>query len=267
MVQPFIFSHYPLPGRRLRIPCGPGVHLTGYPPPRRRIRTPSGPAVYLHSLSAARKASPNPEWSSRSSSVAIRCQEGVSGSRAVQPFIFIRYPPLGRRIGTPSGPAVHLHSLSAARKAYPDPTGPGVHLRSSIRLQEGVYGPEGPTVLLNSPIRRSGDAFKSRMIQSFSSARRSATREPYPVRICVQPFVAHPPPGILFRTTRVFQPCTSLAYLASERRIRTARGRGAHLYSPVSPQGDASGLRGHTPSSEDPTGRSTSSPHSFMRCR
>ena len=59
----------------------------------------------------------------------------------------------------------------------------------------------------------------------------------------------------------MFQPCTSLAYLPSERRtIRTARGRAAHLYSPVCPQGDASGSRGRTPSPEDPTGRSTSSP-------
>ena len=197
VVQPFIFTRYPLPGRR--------------------IRTPSGPAVHLHSLSAARNAYPDPEWSSRSSSLAIRCQEGVSRPRLVQVIIFTRYPPPGSRTRTPSGPAVHLHSLSAARKAYPDPewsrrssalairlqkgvsgprvvhpfifsrypppgrrfrtaTGPGVHLRSSIRLQEGVYGPEGPTVLLNSPIRRSEDACGSRMVQSFSSARLSATR-------------------------------------------------------------------------------------------
>ena len=33
----------------------------------------------------------------------------------------------------------------------------------------------------------------------------------------------------------MFQPCTSLAYLPSERRIRTARGRAAHLYSPAAP--------------------------------
>ena len=59
----------------------------------RRIRTPSGPAVHLHSLSAARRAYPDREWSRRSSSLAIRRQEGVSGPRVVQPFLFSRYPP------------------------------------------------------------------------------------------------------------------------------------------------------------------------------
>ena len=48
------------------------------------------------------KAFPDRERSSRSYSLAIRRQEGVSGPRMVQPFIFIRYP------------------LSATRKAYPD---------------------------------------------------------------------------------------------------------------------------------------------------
>ena len=278
VVQAFIRTRYPPPERRIGTPSGPVVHLhslsaarkaypdpgwssrssslavrlqegvsgprvvqpfifTRYPPPGRRIRTAGGPAVHLHSLSAARKAYPDPEWSRRSSSPVVRCQEGVSRPRAVQafiltryplpgrrlrtrevqPFIFTRYPPPGRSTGTPSGPSVHLKSLSAARKAYRDPerssrssslairrqegvpgtpvvhpfifsrypppggrfrtaTGPGVHLRSSIRLQEGVYGPEGPTVLLNSPIRRSEDACGSRMVQSFSSARLSATR-------------------------------------------------------------------------------------------
>ena len=115
--------------------------VTRYPPPRRRIRTPSGPAVHLHSLPAARKAYPDPGWSSRSSSLAVRLQEGVSGPRVVHSFIFTRYPPPGRRIRTPSGPSVHLHPLSAARKAYPD------HERSrrlsslAIRCQEGVSGP------------------------------------------------------------------------------------------------------------------------------
>ena len=278
VVQPYIFTRYPLPGRRIRTAGGPAVHLhslsaagkaypdpewsrrssspavrcqegvsrpravqafilTRYPLPGRRLQTPSGPTVHLHSLSAARKAYPDPEWSSRSSSLAIRCQEGVSGPRVVQAFIFTRCPLPGRRIQSTSGPGVYPHSLSAARKASPDPewssrssslairrregvpgprvssrlfllairrqeavsgppvvhpfifsrypppggrfrtaTGPGVHLRSSIRLQEGVYGPEGPTVLLNSPIRRSEDACGSRMVQSFSSARLSATR-------------------------------------------------------------------------------------------
>ena len=295
VVQPFIFTRYPLPGRRIRTATGPAAHLhslsatrkayphpewsrrssalairlqkgvsgprvvqsfifTRYPPPGRRIRTLDGPAVDLHSLSASRKAYRDPEWSSRSSSLAIRCQEGVSGPRVVQAFIFTRFPLPGRRIQTTSGPGVYPHSLSAARKASPDPewssrssslairrregvpgprvssrsfllairrqegvsgapvvypfifsrypppggrfrtaTGPGVHLRSSVRLQKGVYGPEGPTVLLNSPIRRSEDACGSRMVQSFSSARLSATREPYPVRTCVQPFVVTRP--------------------------------------------------------------------------
>ena len=217
VVQSFIFTRSPLPGRRIRTLDGPAVHLhslyasrkaypdrewssrssllatrrqegvsgprvvqpfifTRYPPPGRRIRTPSGPGVHLHPLSAARKAYPDHERSRRLSSLAIRCQEAVSGPREVQPFIFTRYPPPGRRTGTPSGPSVHLQSLSAAKRAVPDRDWPGVHLRSSIRLQEGVYGPEGPTVLLNSPIRRSEDACGSRMVQSFSSARLSATR-------------------------------------------------------------------------------------------
>ena len=182
MVQPFIFTRYRSPGRRIRTPSGPGVHphslsasrkayrdpewssrssslavrcqegvsgpwmvhsrssslairrqegaprprvvqpflFTRYPLPGRRIRTTGGPAVHFHSLSASRKAYRDPQWSIRSSSVAIRRQEGVSGPRVVQAFIFTRYPPPGRRILTPSGPAVPLHPLSAARKAYPD---------------------------------------------------------------------------------------------------------------------------------------------------
>ena len=163
MVQPFIFTRCPPPGRRIRTPSGPAVHLhslsaarkaypdragvvqpfifTRYPPPRRRIRTPSGPGVHLHSVSAARKAYPDHEWSRRSSSLAIRRQEGVSGPRVVQAFIRTRYPPPERRIRTPSGPAVHLHSLSAARKAYRDP---GWSSRSSsltVRHRLGVSRP------------------------------------------------------------------------------------------------------------------------------
>ena len=131
----------PLPGRRLRIPGGPAVHLTRYLPPGRRIRTPSGPAVHLYLLSASRKAFPDRDWSRRSSSLAIRLQEGESGSKVVQAFILTRYPPPGRRIGTPSGPAVHLHSLSAARKAYPDPEWSSRSSSLAIRCQEGVSGP------------------------------------------------------------------------------------------------------------------------------
>ena len=183
MVQPFIFSRCPPPGRRIRTPSGPAVHLhslsaarkaypdrarvvqpfifTRYPPPGRRIRTPSGPGVHLHSLSAARKADPDPEWSRRSSSLAIRRQEGVSAPRVDQAFIFTRsplpgrrirprlvqviiftrYPPPGRHIRTPSGPTVHLHSLSATRKAYPDPVWSRRSSTLASRLQKGVSGP------------------------------------------------------------------------------------------------------------------------------
>ena len=121
VVQPFIFTRYPLPGRR--------------------IRTPRGPAVHLSSVSAARKAHPDPEWSSRPCSLAIRRQEGVSGPRLVQVFIFTRYPPPGSRIRTPSGPAVHLHSLFAAWKAYPDPEGSRRLSLLAIRRQEGISWP------------------------------------------------------------------------------------------------------------------------------
>ena len=138
MVQPFIFTPYPLPGGRIWTASGPGVHL--------------------HSLPAARKASPDPGRSSRSSSVTIRCQEGVSGSRVVQPsislaicrqegvsgprvvqpFICTCYPPPGRRFRTATGPGVHLHSLSASRRAYPDPKWSRRSSSLAIRLQEGV---------------------------------------------------------------------------------------------------------------------------------
>ena len=100
-IQPLIFTRYPLPGRR--------------------IRTTSDPYVHLHSLSAARKAYPDPGWSSRSSSLAIRRHEGVSGPQMVQPFIFIRYPPPGRRIRTPRGPGVQLHSPSTTAEGVSGP--------------------------------------------------------------------------------------------------------------------------------------------------
>ena len=58
-VQAFIFTRYPSPGRRMR--------------------NPRGLRVYLHSLSAAGKAYPHPEWSRRSSSLAIHRRESVSG--------------------------------------------------------------------------------------------------------------------------------------------------------------------------------------------
>ena len=182
MVQPFIFTRYPLPGRRFRTPSGPAVHLhspstagkaypdpelssrssspairrqegvsgprvvkpfifTRFPPPGRRVRTPSGPAVHLHSPSTAVNAFPDRERSSCSSSLAIRRQEGVSGPRVVQPFIFTRHAPPGRSFRTVSGPAVHLHSLSAARKAYPVREWSSRLSSLAIRGQEGVSGP------------------------------------------------------------------------------------------------------------------------------
>ena len=199
LVQAFIFTRYPPPGGRIRIPSGPGVHphslsasrkayrdpewsrrssslairrqegvygprvvqafvRTRYPPPERRIGTPSGPAVHFHSLSATREAFPGRDWSYRSSSLAIRLQEGAPRPRVVQPFIFTRYrlpgrrirprlvqviiftryPPPGRHIRTPSGPTVHLHSLSATRKAYPDPVWSRRSSTLASRLQKGV---------------------------------------------------------------------------------------------------------------------------------
>ena len=225
MVQPFIFTRYPPPGRRIRTVSGPVVHLhspsTGgkaypdpewssrssslaihrresvsgprvvqssifarYPPPDRPVRTLSGPGVHLYSPSTAVKAFPDRERSSRSSSLAIRRQEGVSGPRMVQPFIFFRYPlslgrkaypdhelsrrlsslvirreegvsgprivqrfilppypSPGRRFQTPSGPGVHLHSISATRKAYEEPEGSRRLSSLAIRRQEGVSGP------------------------------------------------------------------------------------------------------------------------------
>ena len=155
---------------------------TRYPPPGRRIRTPNGPAVHLHSLSAARKAYPDRELSRRLSSLLIRREAGVSGPRMVQPLIFIRYPlsatrkayrhpewsiftrhpPPGRRTGGPrvvqssifarypppempvrtlSCPGVHLYSPSTAVKASPDRARPSRSYSLAIRRQEGVSGP------------------------------------------------------------------------------------------------------------------------------
>ena len=198
VVQPFIFpslsaARKAYPDREwsrrsssLAIRCREGVSgprlvqpfiVTRYPPPGRRIRTATGPGVYLHSLSAARKAHPDPEWSSRSSSLGICRQEGVSGPRVVQPFIFTRDPLPGRRIRTPSGPAVHLHSLPAARKAYPDPGWSSRSSSPAIRRQEGVSRP--------------------RAVQAFM-----LTRYPLPGPRVVQPFIFTrcPLPGRRIRT-------------------------------------------------------------------
>ena len=219
VVQPFIFTRYPLPGRRIRTATGPGDYLhslsaarkphpdsewsnrssslairhqegvtgprvvqafirTRYPPPERRIGTPSGPVVHLHSLSAARKAYPDPGWSSRSSLLAVRLQEGVSGPRVVQPFIFTRYPLPGRRIRTAGGPAVHLHSLSAARKAYPDPEWSRRSSSLAIRRQEGVSGPRVVQAFLRTryppPERRIGTPSGPAVhLHSLSAARKA----------------------------------------------------------------------------------------------
>ena len=272
VVQPFIFTHYPPPGRRIRTPSGPGVHLhslsaarkaypdpewsrrssslairrqegvsgprvvqafirTRYPPPERRIGTPSGPAVHLHSLSAARKAYRDPGWSSRSSSVTVRHREGVSRPRLVLPFIFTRYPPPGRRILTPSGPGVHLHSLSATRKAYPDPEWSRRSSALAIRLQKGVSGPrvvqsfiftrsplpgrrirtlDGPAVHLHS-LYASRKAYPDREWSSRSSSLATRRQEGVSGPRVVQPFIftRYPPPG---------------------RRIRTPSGPGVHLH-------------------------------------
>ena len=275
VVQPLIFSHYPLPGRRLRIPGGPAVHLHSlsasrkaypdpewssrssslatrlregvsgprlvqafivirYPPPGRRIRTPSGPGVYRHSLSAAGKAYPDPEWSRRSSSLAIRRQEGISGPPVVQAFILARYPPPGRRIRTPSGPGVHLHSLSAAKKAYPDPEWSSRSSSLAIRRLKGVSGsrvvqllifshyplpgrrlriPGGPAVHLHS-LSASRKAYPDPEWSSRSSSLATRSREGVSGPRLVQAFIftRYPPP---------------------RRRIQTPSGPAAiHLQSP-----------------------------------
>ena len=114
---------------------------TSHLPPGGRIRIATGPAVHPHSLSAARKAYPDPDGSSRSSSLAIRRQEGVSGPRAVQAFIFTRHPPPRRRIRTTSGPAVNLHSPSTAVKAFPDRERSSRSSSLAIHRREGVSGP------------------------------------------------------------------------------------------------------------------------------
>ena len=226
VVQPFIFTRHPPPGRGFWTVSGPAVHLhplsaarkafpnpewssrssslairrqegvsgprvvqpfifTCHPPPGRRIRSASGPAVYLHSLSAAGKACSDPGWSSRSSSLAIRHREGVSGPRVVQPFIFIRYPPPGRGVRTPGGPAVHLHSLSATGKAYPDCERSSRSSSLAIRRQEGV----------SCPTPR--DRHSSRTASSQPGARNALHSEPLP-SLAPVPFSA----GVIFQDGR-----------------------------------------------------------------
>ena len=246
VVQSFIFTRFPLPGRRVRTPGGPAVHLhspstavnafpdrersscssslairrqegvsgprvvqpfifTRYPRPGRRIRSASGPVVYLRSLSAAGKACSDPGWSSCSSSLAIRRQEGVSGPRVVQPFIFTRHAPPGRSFRTVSGPAVYLHSLSAAGKALPGPSGPAVHLHSPCTAGKEFPDRERSSRLSSLAIRRREGASGPRVVQPFI-------------------FTRVPPPGRRIRTAR--DPAVHLLrYPPSGRRIRTARGQ------------------------------------------
>ena len=154
VVQPFIFTRYPLPGRRIRPRLVQVIIFTRYPPPGRHIRTPSGPTVHLHSLSATRKAYPDPVWSRRSSTLASRLQKGVSGPRVVQSFIVTRCPLPGRRIGTPDGPAVHLHSLSASRRRIRTPSGPAVHLHSLSAARKAYPDPEWSRRSSSLAIRR-----------------------------------------------------------------------------------------------------------------
>ena len=272
MVQPFIFTHYAPPVRRIQTATGPTVHLhslsaakkaypdpewpsrssslaircqvgvsgprvvqafifTSYPPLRRRIRTPSGPAVHLHSLSAARWAYPDHEWSRRSSSLAIRCQVGVSGPRVVQPFIFTRYPRPRRRIRTPSGPAVHLHSLSAARWAYPDHEWSRRSSSLAIRRQEGVSGPRvaQPFIFTRYPLpggrirTASGPAVN---LHSLSAAKKAYPDPEWPSRssslaVRCQEGVSGP---------WMVQPFIFTRYPLPGGRIRTASGPGVHLH-------------------------------------
>ena len=115
---------------------GPVVHIHSLSAARKAYRVPewssrsslfairhqegvSAPeVVHLHSPSAAGRAFSGREWSSRLSPLNIRHQEGVSGTRGVKALIFTRHPPPGRRIRTPSGPSVDLHSPSTAGKAH-----------------------------------------------------------------------------------------------------------------------------------------------------
>ena len=141
-VKALIFTRHPPPGRRIRTPSGPSVDLHSPSTAGKAYwRSASCPVVYRRSLSAAGRACSDLERSKRSSLLAIHRREGVSGPRVLQSFIFTRYPPPGRRIWSPNGPAVHLLSLSA------------------IRHQAGVCGPR--VVHLHSPCA-AGRAFSGR---------------------------------------------------------------------------------------------------------
>ena len=186
MVPPFIFTRHPPPGRRTG---GPRVVQSSifarYPPTEKPVRTSSGPVVHVHSLSAARKPYPDPEWSSRPSSLAIRRREGVFGPRMVQPLIFIRYPlsatrkayrhpewsiftrhpPPGRRTG---GPRVVQSSIFAR---YPPPempvrtlSFPGVHLYSPSTAVKASPDRARPSRSYSLAIRRQEGVSGPRMV-------------------------------------------------------------------------------------------------------
>ena len=273
MVQPFIFTRCPPPGRRIRTPSGPAVHLhslsaakkaypdpewssrssslatrgqegvfgprvvqafifTCYPPPGRCFRTATGPEVYRHSLSAARKAYRDPEWSSRSSLLAIRRQEGVSGPRVVQAFIFTCYPPPGRCFRTATGPGVYRHSLSAARKAYRDPEWSSRSSSLAIRCQEGVSGPRVVQAFIFTRYPLPGRRIRSPSgpgvyLHSLSAARKASpdpewSRRSSSLAIRCQEGVSGP---------RVVQAFIRTRYPPPERRIGTPSGPAVHLHS------------------------------------
>ena len=273
VVQPFIFTRHPPPGRRIRTAGGSGVHLhllsasrkafpdrdwsrrlsslairrqegvsrprlvqafifNRYPPPGGRIRIPSGPGVHPHSLSASRNAYRDPEWSRRSSSLAIRRQEGVSGPRVVQALIFTRCPPPGSRTRTPSGPTVHLHSLSATRKAYPDPEWSRRSSALPIRLQKGVSGPRVVQTFIFTRFPLPGSRIETLDSPAVHLHLLSASRKAYPdpgwsrrsssLAVRLQEGVSGP---------RVAQPFIFTRYPLPGRRIRTPSCPGVHLHS------------------------------------
>ena len=319
VVQAFIFTRGPLPGRRIRSPSGPAVHLhslsaarkaypdlewsirssslavrcqggvsgprvvqpfifTRFPLPGRRIRTPDGPAVHLHSLSAAGKAYPDRDWSRRLSSLAIRHQEGLSGSRVVQAFIFTHYPLPGRRTLTPSGPGVYLHSLSAARKAYPDPEWSSRSTSPAIRWQKGVSRPRAVQAFMLTRYPLPGRRIRTPSGPSVHLCSLSAARKAYrypewssrlsSLAIRRQEGVSGP---------RVVQPFIFTRYPPPGRRFRTATGPAVHLRSSIRLQEGVSGshmrsaVRCSSPISRqgfdfEPRGCSSRAPHSPI-CR
>ena len=214
MVQLFIFTRHPPPGRRTG---GPRVIQSSifarYPPPERPVRTLSGPGVHLYSPSTSVKAFPDRERSSRSYSSSIRGQEGVSGPRMVQLLIFIRYPlsatrkahpdpewsfftrhpAPGGRFRAANGPAVYPHSISATRKAYPEPEGSRRLSSLAIHRREGASGAR--VVHLHSP-SAAGRAFSGRELSSRLSPLDILHEEGVSGPRVVQPFIftRYPPP-------------------------------------------------------------------------